>query len=533
MISPFALLQDLVNLKEVYLAGCRELVELPDFSKAQNLRNVDLFGCRSLSNIHPSILSLGTLERLDLTDCVKLETLESEIHFKSLWHLNVRGCSSLMKFYLSSEEVEVLDLMIGVKVLHSSIGRFSKVRTIYIDGYRLENLPKELSYLKSLEILSLYRCSRAISKQNLHVIFDGLQSLRELTLLDCHHLFELPDNINHLSSLQKLVLDGSYVERLPESIKHLSGLEILSLRGCRRLQSLPELPSSIIRLEAHNCTLLPIVTSSLMNFGPQEQEHQSISFQNCVNLHVEKCINSFHQYLRELAHGYELRRRRRGGRGRGRGGRARVFDINFRIFYQDHRVPKWFTYRTKGASITFDLAQPYDSYSSFLLCVVLSPCWPSSMEYGLILQYRCHLEDANMHKYSTSKLLLDDIPAKRDFDHIYMSFDQGGILEAIKADRVNNQSTSYDYNLKVTLEFFFDCCTFMWNQKNDWLIRECGVYPLNAPDSHFKQMELELGMKNKRPQDILELEHIEDGGGVGSSSDQGPLRSAKKLKELC
>ena len=114
-----------------------------------------------------------------------------------------------------------------------------------------------------------------------------------------------------------------------------------------------------------------------------------------------------------------------------------------------------------------------------------------------------------------------------------MSFDRGGILEAIKADRVNNQSTSYDCNLKVTLEFFLGCCTFMWNQENDWLIRECGVYPLNAPDSHFKQMELELGIKNKRPQDILESEHIEDGGGVGSSSGQGPLRSTKKLKELC
>ncbi|XP_016173975.1 protein SUPPRESSOR OF npr1-1, CONSTITUTIVE 1-like [Arachis ipaensis] len=527
-------MQDLVNLKDVNLAGCQELVELPDLSKAKNLRNVDLFGCRSLSNIHPSILSCSTLERLDLTGCSKLETLESQTHFKSLWHLNVSGCKSLAKFSVSSEEVEVLDLMMGVKVLHPSIGRFSKARILHVDGHRLENLPKELSCLKSLETLSLHRCSRVSSKENLHLVFNGLQSLRELYFMDCHYLFELPDNINQLSSLQKLALDGSYVVRLPETIKHLSALETLSLKGCRRLQSLPELPSSIIRLEADNCTLLPIASSSLTNFRPKEDGRSDDSFHNCVNFHVQKHTDSFHQYLRDLAHRYELRRiKRRGG-----GGRRTMFaDINFRIFYQDHRIPKWFTYQTKGASITFELDQPYDLCSSFVLCVVIAPCWPSPIKYGLILQYQCHLEDSDMNKYSTSKILLDDVPAERDFDHIYMSFDRGGIIEAIKAYKLKygSQSESYKGNLKVTIEFYFYCCTFQWSQDHDWLIRECAVYPLVAPDSQLKQVELklELGMENKRPRGILEMEHTEGGVGVGSSSDRGPLPSTKKFKELC
>ncbi|MED6217012.1 hypothetical protein PIB30_013483 [Stylosanthes scabra] len=524
--------QDLVNLKDVNLAGCQELVELPDLSKAQNLKNVDLFGCRSLSNIHPSILSCSTLERLDLTGCSKLETLETDTHFKSLWHLNISGCSSLVKFSVSSEEVEVLDLMMGVKVLNPSIGRFSQVRILHVDGHRLENLPKELSCLKSLETLSIHRCSRVSTKENLHLVFNGLQSLRELYFMDCHYLFELPDNINQLLSLQKLVLDGSYVERLPETIKHLSALETLSLKGCRRLQSLPELPPSIIHLEAHNCTLLPIASSSFTNFSPQEDGRSDDSFDNRVNLHVQKHADSFHQYLRELAHGYELRRiKRRTGGGR----RAMFPDNNFRIFYQDQRIPKWFTYQAKGASITFELNQPYDLCSSFVLCVVLAPGWPSPVKYGLILQYQCHLEDGDMNKHSTSKIFLDDVPAERDFDHIYMSFDRGGIMDAVKAYKLKyeGQSKSYYCNLKVTIEFHFNCCTIEWNQDHDWLIIECGVYPLVAPDSQLKQMELELGIKNKRPRGILEIENIEGGVGVGSSSNQGPLPSTKKLKELC
>ncbi|MED6199837.1 hypothetical protein PIB30_079616 [Stylosanthes scabra] len=161
----------------------------------------------------------------------------------------------------------------------------------------------------------------------------------------------------------------------------------LRLKGCKRLQSLPELPPSIIRLEAHNWTLLPIASSSLTNFSPQEHGTSDDSLRR-------------------------IKRRR-----------AMFADNNFRIFYQDQRIPKWFTYQAKGASITFELDQPYD------LC------------------------------------------SKQDFDHIYMSFDRGGIMDAVKAYKLKyeGQRKSYNCNLKVNIEFYFCCCTFEWNQDHDWL----------------------------------------------------------------
>ncbi|RYR40356.1 hypothetical protein Ahy_A09g046102 [Arachis hypogaea] len=234
-------LENLVNLKEVDLAECRELIELPDFSKAYTLESVDLSYCRSLRHVHQTILSLGTLGYLNLHNCKKIKALESEIHLRSLQQLHVEGCSSLRKFSLSLE-VESLNFSSRVKLSHLSVGCLSKVKDIY---------------------------SGVVSKQTLHIIFDGLQYLLQLTLLDCHGLFELPDNINCLSSLQILELDGSAIERLPESIKHLSRLETLSLWNCKRLQCLPELPLSIINLKAFNCSLVQMVANSSTNSRPQ------------------------------------------------------------------------------------------------------------------------------------------------------------------------------------------------------------------------------------------------------------------------
>ncbi|XLR44379.1 hypothetical protein S83_029039, partial [Arachis hypogaea] len=70
--------------------------------------------------------------------------------------------------------------------------------------------------------------------------------LERLKLDYCSNLSLLPDNISMLSSLKDLSMCHSSVRSLPESIKHLSWLKYLNLSNCERLQSIPELPSSIL-----------------------------------------------------------------------------------------------------------------------------------------------------------------------------------------------------------------------------------------------------------------------------------------------
>ncbi|XP_054780446.1 disease resistance protein RPV1-like [Prosopis cineraria] len=50
--------QDLVNLRKIDFSGSKQLIELPDFSKAKNLEVADLSLCESLCHLHPSIWTL-------------------------------------------------------------------------------------------------------------------------------------------------------------------------------------------------------------------------------------------------------------------------------------------------------------------------------------------------------------------------------------------------------------------------------------------------------------------------------------------
>ncbi|XP_027346627.1 TMV resistance protein N-like [Abrus precatorius] len=67
--------QNLVNLKRIILSGSRDLIEIPDLSKADNLELVYLMNCESLRELHPSLLSRPKLEMLFLANCKGIESL--------------------------------------------------------------------------------------------------------------------------------------------------------------------------------------------------------------------------------------------------------------------------------------------------------------------------------------------------------------------------------------------------------------------------------------------------------------------------
>lgn len=139
-----------MNLKVVDLHGSSLLMELPDFSKAQNLEYIDLSFCSSLCYVHPSILSLRKLITLKLNCCYELKSLCSSSLSESLSTLTY--CSILEEFSLLSEKIMDLDLMTtGIEILHSSIGRLKKLKSLRIKGSKLKNLPiNDLCCLSSL-----------------------------------------------------------------------------------------------------------------------------------------------------------------------------------------------------------------------------------------------------------------------------------------------------------------------------------------------------------------------------------------------
>ena len=111
----------------------------------------------------------------------------------------------------------------------------------------------------------------------------GLQSLTYLHLSDCD-LLSIPNDFGCLSSLAHLNLSGNNFVSLPESISQLSKLRTLLLEGCRRLQSLESVPSTVASVIANNCTSLERLPE--LQFHIFTSNHSRLNFQclNCFKL---------------------------------------------------------------------------------------------------------------------------------------------------------------------------------------------------------------------------------------------------------
>ncbi|CAJ2640047.1 unnamed protein product [Trifolium pratense] len=197
-----------------------------------NLKSIMLEYSRDLS-----VLSLPRLKHLDLRGCIKIETLRTNIHSKSLRELSLDGCSSLTEFSVTSVEMIHLSLRgTAIHELFSSIWSNSKLTFLYLTGCsKLNIVGRNLSNdygLGFVTELDLFGCTK-INALSLWFILDGMQSLKQLTLKECCNLEGLPGNIQYHSMLEWLVLDD-----------------------CRKLVSLTELLPSLLYLKAVNCTYL-------------------------------------------------------------------------------------------------------------------------------------------------------------------------------------------------------------------------------------------------------------------------------------
>ncbi|XP_057455176.1 disease resistance protein RUN1-like isoform X2 [Lotus japonicus] len=489
--------QDLVNLETIDLSECKQLVKLPDLSKALELKWVYLSGCKSLCVVHPSLLSVDTLVTLILDRCEKLKSLISEKHLRYLKELNVDDCSSLEKFAMSSDSIKRLDLSkTGVKKLYPSIGHLSKLEWLNLESLRLENLPNELSHLTSLKELRISNCG-VIDEENLHVLCDGLLSLKLLHLKDCYELFELPDNISALSSLRELRLDGSSVEKLPTSIKLLEKLEILTLVNCRKLEFLPELPLFIIELNAVNCTSL-VAVSTFKTFAVQMKgKEKHISFMNAMKLNESTLLQIMEDVMftmksAEMQNIY-----------------VNKFRLNVDNFIPNSvvvclpgsSVPSGsgqgsFAYRTRGSSITIE---PHDGSLSKCLgtiySVVLSAS-PGIKGHGAKIQCRIYRKDGECKTTWYGK----DI-SEFDSDHVFVW-----------------HGSSFD-DAKV-FEFFV---TTDSGENNDQIkIKECGVHLMSCSNSELQsflweapelepEVKSELGVKLQLHLDLqLDLDPVHE-----------------------
>ncbi|TQD82780.1 hypothetical protein C1H46_031657 [Malus baccata] len=171
---------DLPKLKYLNLASSKKLINTPDFSGFPNLETLDIWNCKNLVEIHPSVAFLKKLKSLDLSACKSIKSLPSEFEMDSLEFFSLVGCSNLKKIPEFGEQMK-------------------NVVEILLQGTAIEKIPSSIGHLVGLEDLNLRNCKNLL---NLPRAIFNLKSLRWINVMGCSKLDKLPGDMDHLERLE-------------------------------------------------------------------------------------------------------------------------------------------------------------------------------------------------------------------------------------------------------------------------------------------------------------------------------------------
>ncbi|XP_042966131.1 disease resistance protein RUN1-like isoform X4 [Carya illinoinensis] len=310
---------NLNKLKVMDFTGSENLMMTPDFSGFPSLRRLIFEGCTRLYEVHPSIAALNQLILLNLKGCKRLIRLPHKINLESLNLLILSGCSRFAEFPEVGENMKHLSKLYldgtAIEALPLSIQLLTGLTLLNLgDCKKLFFFPCVVCFLPALKTLILYGCRGqppslvlfsigAPLTLSLPSYFQELTSLVALDLSSCNLLDgALPDNLSSLTSLESLNLSRNNFTRLPESISQLPMLKFLYLDNCRRLQLLPNLPSTTQFVMARECTSLQNYSNQVVVLTSGGGEFTVI---NCLSLatHEEDILNKEQIHQSEEYHG--------------------------------------------------------------------------------------------------------------------------------------------------------------------------------------------------------------------------------------
>ncbi|KAM5575899.1 TMV resistance protein N-like [Rosa sericea] len=224
-------------LRLINLWGSQYLMSTPDFTEVPELEVLVLRNCSSLVEVHPSLGFLKKLRCLDMTNCKSIESLPPFTSLESLEKLWLSLCSGLKKF----PEIE---------------GNMKSLLELYVDGTSIEELPPSIERLTGLTMLDMTDCKNLLHLPN---NIGCLTSLKSLYLTGCSKIDEIPENLNGMKCLEKLLIGRTSIREL-SFIVGMKNLQSLSCRGCKCLVSesckaLASL-SNLIELDLSYCNLM-------------------------------------------------------------------------------------------------------------------------------------------------------------------------------------------------------------------------------------------------------------------------------------
>jgi Leucine-rich repeat (LRR) protein len=226
-----------------------------------------------------------------------------------LTSLYLRGCTSLQSISelpASLTNLDARDCNLSEDGFPIDFGCLSSLQNLDIGRNNFLNLPHCIGRLPKLTKLYLRGCTSLQSISKLPA------SLTELDANNCNLSEDgFPIDLGCLSSLLDLDIGGNKFLNLPHCIGRLPKLTRLYLIGCTSLQSISELPASLQRLDAKDCTsieALPIMSnlkssSCCLDFAncPKLVEIQGLeSLEITPSIFLENCNNLAYNFRRSL-----------------------------------------------------------------------------------------------------------------------------------------------------------------------------------------------------------------------------------------
>ncbi|CAL5418027.1 unnamed protein product [Camellia sinensis] len=242
------------------------IIDLPDqVDGLKSLEKLEMRNCRSLRSLPESIGCVLTLSTLIIVNAAITELPESIGMLENLIMLRLNKCTKLCR-------------------LPASIGNLKSLHHLLMEETAVTELPENFGMLSRLMILKMakkpdHEVSQNAENTELPSSFSNLSLLEEFDAHAWKIAGKIPDDFEKLSSLVLLNLSHNDFSSLPCSLSGLSILEKLVLSHCKYLKVLPPLPSSLIELNAANCTALESISdiSNLENL-------RNLNLANCEKL---------------------------------------------------------------------------------------------------------------------------------------------------------------------------------------------------------------------------------------------------------
>nr|ACP30612.1 disease resistance protein [Brassica rapa subsp. pekinensis] len=203
-------IQPLTSLKQMDLSASTKIKDIPNLSKATNLEKLYLRFCKALASVPSSLQNLNKLKVLDMSSCVRLNALPTNMNLESLSVLNMKGCSKLRIFPEISSQVKFM-----------SVGETA-----------IEEVPLSISLWPQLISLEMSGCKKLKT-------FPKLPASVEVLDLSSTGIEEIPWGIENASQLLIMCMANcKKLKCVPPSIYKMKHLEDVDLSGCSELRPL-------------------------------------------------------------------------------------------------------------------------------------------------------------------------------------------------------------------------------------------------------------------------------------------------------